>query len=224
MWQNHRVEDVDVLSKVPLFQGMSTATLERIVAVCRRREVPPGQNVMFEGDEGGALFILLAGKVAVQKTTNTGRILHLADRGVGDHFGEMSLLDGAPRSADVVAVEKCRMLVLNRADFERVIRAEPNMALNMLKTLAQRLREQSDRVSRSQNLDALGRLCILLLDEGVEKPIKMTQTAIADRIGVSRETVNRNLIQLADLGVIAMEGRSVRVLDVDFLQRRSEPI
>jgi CRP/FNR family transcriptional regulator, cyclic AMP receptor protein len=212
------------LRTVPLFEGLDPEGLARLSAACRLRDMRAGQTLFFEGDEGTSLCIILSGKVSVQVNSSSGAVIHIADRGPGEHVGEMSLLDGETRSADVVATEPCRVLVLGRREFERALADYPKLSLNILQTLSRRLRQQAAYTAKTSSLDALGKVCLFLAEEQADGKVTMSQTAIAGRLGLSRETVNRALTQLVRLRAIILENRAIRVLDQAFLERRSEQI
>ncbi|CAN5502075.1 Crp/Fnr family transcriptional regulator [soil metagenome] len=214
--------DIELLKRVPLFQGLDDRVLDRLATRCRSRTVEEGQTILYQGDEGAGLFIIVRGRVSIEKSTRSGKTLHIADRGSMEHFGEMSLLDGEPVSADVITREETRLLVLWRKDFEVALAEEPLLSMNVIMSLVKRLREQSDHLSRFAGLDVLGKLCLLLLDLSIAGPIRMTQTALADRIGTTRESVNRSLVQLQDVGAIELVGREIHVTDREYLEERSE--
>jgi potassium-dependent mechanosensitive channel len=124
---------VPVLKELPLFEGMSGRHLRRIPA--RARRFGAGEPIVRAGDPGNAFYVILDGKVRVD--TPKGRSATLK---AGDSFGEMALLDGAPRSADISAVGEVTVMVIGRAAFTKLLRKEPQMAQVLLRTLAARLR------------------------------------------------------------------------------------
>ena len=123
------------LEEVPLFDGVSKRHLRRIAKLAHIRRFAPGSAIVRTGDSGRAFFILLDGNVRVLRAGARARRL-----GIGDYFGEMALLDDAPRSADVVADGEVLALMIDRSSFTRVLRAEPALAQALLRTLAGRLR------------------------------------------------------------------------------------
>ena len=126
---------LDTLAEVPLFQGISKRHLRRIAKLARIRRFSSGAAIVRAGDPGKTFFVLLDGNTKVVRAgTRTRRL------GIGDYFGEMALLDDAPRSADVVADGDVLALTIQRSDFMKVLRAEPALAQALLRTLAARLR------------------------------------------------------------------------------------
>jgi CRP-like cAMP-binding protein len=124
---------VPVLKQLPLFEGMSSRHLRRIHA--RAKRFGPGESIVRAGDPGNAFYVVLAGEVRVDPPK--GPSVNLK---AGDSFGEMSLLDGAPRSADITAAGEVTVMVIGRAAFTKLLRGEPQMAGVLLRTLAGRLR------------------------------------------------------------------------------------
>jgi CRP-like cAMP-binding protein len=122
-----------VLEQLPLFRGMSSRQLRRIRA--RAKRYAPGEAIVREGDPGNAFYVILDGEVRVDPPKGPSVTLK-----AGDSFGEMALLDGAPRSADIVAAGEVTVMVIGRAAFGKLLRSEPQMVSALLRTLAGRLR------------------------------------------------------------------------------------
>jgi CPA1 family monovalent cation:H+ antiporter len=129
------------LAEIPLFDGLSKRQLRRIAKLARTRRFAPGAAMVRSGDPGRSFYVVLDGSAKVVRAGGRARRL-----GAGDYFGEMALLDGAPRSADVVAEGELLALTIDRAGFTKLLRAEPALAQALLRTLAARLRaaERSD--------------------------------------------------------------------------------
>ena len=129
---------VPVLKELPLFKGMSSRHLRRIPA--RTKHYGPGEAIVRAGDPGNAFYVVLDGEVRVEPPSGASAVLQ-----VGDSFGEMALLDGAPRSADITAAGEATLMVIGRAAFTRLLRSEPQMAAVLLRTLATRLRAAQEQ-------------------------------------------------------------------------------
>jgi CRP/FNR family transcriptional regulator, cyclic AMP receptor protein len=132
---------VPVLAEVPLFAGLSRRHLKRVASLARTRRFPPGTAIVRKGEAGSAFFVLLDGGARV--VTPKGRARRLKP---GDFFGEMALFDESPRSADVVADGEVQTMTISRNAFGKLLRSEPAIAHELLRTLAARLRaaEKSD--------------------------------------------------------------------------------
>ena len=124
---------VPVLKQLPLFQGVSGRHLRRIPA--RSKRFPAGTGIVRAGEPGNAFYVILDGTVRVDPPT--GRPVTLK---AGDSFGEMALLDGAPRTADITAVDEVLVMTIGRTAFAKLLRREPQIAQGLLRTLAARLR------------------------------------------------------------------------------------
>ncbi len=137
-----RTDMVDLLNQVPLFSSLGAKGVEVILKVATERSFAQGTKIVGEGDLGVGFYLIVAGSAEVVR--NDKRITKL---GVGAFFGEMSLLDGAPRSADVVALEDTTCLVLTSWVIRGMIASNPDVAMGMLKELSRRLREADRSLS-----------------------------------------------------------------------------
>lgn len=126
---------LNALEEVPLFEGLSKRHVRRVAKLAHVRRFAPGSTLVRSGDSGRSFFVLLDGTAKVVRKGARARRL-----GIGDYFGEMALLDGAPRSADVVAEDEVLALTIDRSGFSKLLNAEPALAQTLLRTLAARLR------------------------------------------------------------------------------------
>ncbi|MBX9929212.1 MAG: Crp/Fnr family transcriptional regulator [Gemmatimonadaceae bacterium] len=156
-----------------------------------------------------------------------GREVILGMLGIGDHFGELSLIDDQPRSAHVIAMEESTLLTLRREDFRRRVDANPSVAWALLQELSRRLRRADEKIGSLVLLDVPGRIARMLLDaadEGgsdvIDKPL--THQTIAHVIGASRETVSRAMRDFQDAGWVSVERRRIRIADRPALEKRSQ--
>lgn len=128
-------EAVKFLKKTPLFAQFSEKELEALFSTAKVREFDAGSTIVREGDPASiGFYLILEGQVEVRKGQKT-----LAKLGAGDYFGEMALLTDAPRSADVVAVQKTKCLMIMRWELRSIISSYPDVALKMMGELARRL-------------------------------------------------------------------------------------
>jgi len=211
-----------LLRGVPIFAGLDAASLEALERRCQARTWPEGAAVLSEDEPGDALFVLVRGKVKVVLYGESGRevILSIFSR-AGDVLGEMALLDDAPRSATVSAMEPTTMLVLSRADFRAQVDRHPSIALAVMTELSRRLRSADAIIGDLALLDVFGRLAAKLRSlaesEGEETEAgilirqRPTQAEIAAMIGTSRETVSRALSELARRGDVVMSGKRLLI-------------
>lgn len=221
------METADFLATVPLFSGLPPEELEQFAAITREKTYPRSSVILFEDDPGDSLFVIRDGRVKVVLVGEDGREVILGVLGVGEHFGELSLIDDQPRSAHVIAMEDSTLLVLRRDDFRRRVETSPAVAWTLLSELSRRLRRADGKIGGLVLLDVPGRIARLLLDmaeeggsETIEKPL--THQTIAQMIGASRETVSRAMREFQDQGWIGVERRKIRVADREGLKRRAQ--
>lgn len=134
-------KQLGLLEVVPLFHGLSTKELARVARVADEVSMPAGSIIAEEGQDGDAFYLLADGAAVVRRSGKK-----IASLGTGDFFGEMSLLDGGPRSATVELVRDSTMLVMHRKDFALIIADLPGVARKMLQGLAVRLREADRKI------------------------------------------------------------------------------
>lgn len=215
------------LATVPLLSGLTPAELARMAEVTRERSYPKGSVIVFEDDPGDSLFIVREGRVKVVLIGEDGREVILDLLGVGEHFGELSLIDGQPRSAHVIAMEDSRLIVLRREDFRRRVEASPSVGWALLVELSRRLRRADEQIGSLVLLDVDGRIARLLLDVAAESggttiQKRLTHQTIAQMIGASRETVSRAMRTFQDQGLIRVERRQISIADKVRLERLAQ--
>lgn len=217
----------EFLATVPLFKGLEPLELTMFGNLLREKSYPSGSVILFEDDPGDALFIVRGGRVKVVLVADDGREVILGILGVGEHFGELSLIDDEPRSAHVIAMEESALLVLRRDDFKRRVAASPSVAWSLLTELSRRLRRADGKIGSLVLLDVPGRIARMLLesaDEGksdlIDRPL--THQTIAHLIGASRETVSRAMREFQNSGWVSTERRRIRLTDRAALGRRAQ--
>ncbi|PYP68636.1 MAG: hypothetical protein DMD26_01420 [Gemmatimonadetes bacterium] len=220
-------QNVDFLATVPLFNGLDRIELERFAEVTREKSYPKGSVILFEDDPGDSLFVVRDGRVKVVLIGEDGREVILGVLGVGEYFGELSLIDDRPRSAHVIAMEDSNLLVLRREDFRKRVESSPSVAWSLLTELSRRLRRADDKIGGLVLLDVPGRIARLLLDlaeesgtNAIEKTL--THQTIAQMIGASRETVSRAMKDFQDAGWITVERRRIALADRAALEQRAQ--
>ncbi len=218
---------IHFLGTVPLFRSLQQTEVVAFSQLVRERSYPKGSVILFEDDPGDSLFVVRVGRVKVVLVSEDGREVILEILSVGDHFGELSLIDDQPRSAHVVAMEDSTLLVLRREDFRRRVEQNPAVAWALLVELSGRLRRADDKIGSLVLLDVPGRIARLILDtateggsESIEKPL--THQTIANVIGASRETVSRAIGEFVDAGWIATDHRRIRITDRAALDKRAQ--
>jgi len=220
------METLDFLATVPLFAGLERDALQEFASITREKTYPKGSVILFEDDPGDSLFVVRQGRVKVVLVGEDGREVILGVLGVGEHFGELSLIDEQPRSAHVIAMEDANLLVLRRDDFRRRVEATPALAWSLLVELSRRLRRTDAKVGGLVLLDVPGRIARLLLDaatdggsDTIDKPL--THQTIAQMIGASRETVSRAMSDVQEGGLISVVRRRITIANREALEQRA---
>ena len=222
----------ELLQRVPFLAGLSDEDREALASAIARKRYRRGDIIMQKEEPGHALFIVERGAVRIYVTSTQGNDLILAVLGPGDFFGDLSLLDGRPRSASASVSTDATLLMLERADFINLLTNRPAAAMAVLEAVAGRLRETDEMASDLAFLDVAGRLAKRLLDlaaaHGVQRDggvlidLAVTQEDLANMIGVTRESVNRNLSEFQSLGLIGRQGRRIVIRDANGLRRRCQ--
>jgi CRP-like cAMP-binding protein len=221
---------VAALAAVPLFAGLDSAALESLARAVRPRRFRRGEVVFHLGDPGDALFVVSTGAVKITLPSESGDEAIIATLRPGDFFGELALLDGAPRSATAVALEPTETLVLPREPFRALVAMEPAIRDALLAALARELRRLTVHVEELHFLDIAGRLAARLAHLAAEhgKPgpdgalrldAPLTQTDLASMVGCTRQSVNKLLGLFVGDGLIALDREAIVVLDLDGLLR-----
>jgi len=211
-------EALETLRNIPLFSAVRDEDLEAIAQLLIERRFPKHKTIVEEGLPGDYMYIIREGRVQVSKLSDDGREKILEFLEAGDFFGEMSLLDNAPRSASCRALVESRVLALSRADFLNVMRKSPDLAMAVVQELTRRLRqidEQASSLSFQRVKERTKGLLVRLAREDVRGDRRitpaLTHQQIADMIGTSRETVTRALKGLKQHGWLQQEGKKYLV-------------
>ncbi len=205
----------EVLAKIPLFAGFSGDDLDRLAACAHERRMRRGEILLRTGDPGHSMMIVILGEVRVQLGGIAGQQQIVSTLGAGAVIGEIALFDGKTRTADVVAATNGRLLTIDRAPLLALMADEPRIALRVIEGLCARLRGTLGQLESMVFQDVATRLATSLLSLAQGKPprrLDMTQAALGQLVGASREIVNKRLRALAAAGIITLSpGRIVLV-------------
>lgn len=206
-----------------IFADLPKEDLQALVSTFRRRLFARGQTLVQVGGPGGSVFLIESGRVRISLPGSEGREVTLAHLGPGDCFGEMSMLDGEPRSATVTAVEDTVVLEGTRDDFMRSLQASPRIAMSLLVMMSRRLRAANEIIESLSFLDVQGRVARFLLDaaakhgtqtpEGIVVPLPYTRLEMANIVSTSRETLTRVLKNFERLNYIKLLRRKAVILN-----------
>ena len=221
----------EVLSKAGLFQGVALEAAEALAGSLHEADYLRGDSVFVEGEEGDTLYIVLAGKIKIGRKAADGRENMLSVMGPSDMFGELSLFDPGPRTATATVVTDARLAALSHSSLRPWITDRPEIAEQLLRVLARRLRRTNDALADLIFTDVPGRVAKALLqlaerfgsqeDDGLHVRHDLTQEELAQLVGASRETVNKALADFASRGWLRVDSRAVTIVDADRLARRA---
>jgi CRP/FNR family transcriptional regulator len=226
------VDDRDnVLGRAPLFEALDSDGARALRSRMTDVELSRGERLFGEGDDGDCLYVVLDGKIKLTRAAPDGRENLLSVIGPGEMFGELSLFDPRPRTASASAITDARLAALAHDKLLIWLTGRPEVALHLLRALAQRLRRANDVMADLVFTDVPGRVAKQLLDlagrfgeqqdDGLHVNHDLTQEELAQLVGASRETVNKALADFVTRGWIHLSARSVVLIDTDRLRRRA---
>jgi CRP/FNR family cyclic AMP-dependent transcriptional regulator len=211
----------ELIRDVPLLARLPEEDLRALAAQGAVRSFPAGHTIFREGDPGDALYVVIEGQVRIAVLSPDGEEATVAMLGPGEFVGDLALLDGRPRSASALAFEAARALVVTRADFARWLSERPAAALALLEALSLRVRRTDEALADLSFLELPRRLAkrlLALAPAGEGARLRITQSDLASMLGVSRESVNKELNAFARAGWIALGRGSVTLLDREALR------
>jgi len=221
----------EVLARSGIFQGVDPEASEVLAKDMEIIDVRKGDVVFNEGEPGDSLYIVLSGKIKLGRRAADGRQNLIALMGPSDMLGELSLFDPGPRTATATAVTDTRVARLRKQALRPWLTNRPEIAEQLLRVLARRLRRTNDALADLIFTDVPGRVAENLLqmagrfgsrDGGVLRVTHdLTQEELAQLVGASRETVNKALADFAQRGWLRIEAKAVVILDIDRLHNRS---
>lgn len=219
---------IDLLKMVPLFNQLNDDQLQKIHTLCKKNTYPAGTVLFKEKDIGNAFYILISGSVKIYTSSQSGEDKILTVFKAGDSFGELSLIDGKPRSASAETLEKSTMYAVTSQDFLELIKQNFDISLGLMRELAQRLRETNEHVHDLTFLDAKTRVIknlILLANkngvrQGMNIEIKSTLNydELSRMAGVSQKILIEVMRDLQDKKLITFLPQSI-MLDLSKLRR-----
>jgi len=209
--------ETSILAKVALFDGLSAKQWVRLNEYLYGRIFPAGTNIITAEQPGEVVYVILRGAVKIYQDLADGTRVILALLGPGDIVGEMSLIDSAGRSANVITIEESHLLWMERRAFQHCLETIPEMNANLVKILSRRVRLANEQIQALASLDVYGRVARQFLafaekygetsDEGdIFLPIRLTQSDLAELVGASRKRVNQVMVSFKRQGLITVDG------------------
>ena len=224
-------QEEEVVRRAPLFTALDEAAALSLRTSMDTVKIAKGSILFKEGDDGEHLYVIIDGKLKLGTSSGDGRENLLSILGPGEMFGELSLFDPGPRTSTATAVTDTKLLSLSHEKVIPWLKQNPEVSLQLLTRLSQRLRRTNEAVGDLVFSDVPGRVAKALIDlgdrfgkttpEGLLVNHDLTQEELAQLVGASRETVNKALADFAGRGWLKLDGRSVLITDVERLGKRS---
>lgn len=223
-------DNAALLANSALFVDLAPKALEFLAERAIRLDLERGHTIFHQRDEGDTLYVIADGLVKVWVSSGEGGEMVLATLRSPDAFGELSAVDGRPRSASATTLEPTTLVAVDRATLLDAVHHHPGVADGMLSALGGLARRITEQTSDLVFLDLAGRLAKTLATladrdgtvEGdtVVLELPLTQTELAEMVGGSRQSVNQSLRMFQTRGFLELRGREVVILDLDALRRR----
>jgi CRP/FNR family cyclic AMP-dependent transcriptional regulator len=220
---------LSVLRKHPMFADLEPEALDQLCRYAKHTTLKRGATIVSKGDPGNSLIVVVSGTVKISISSADGRSAILNLIGPGEIFGEVALLDGLARTADAIANTNCEIYVIDRRDFIPFVRSQPALAMKLIELLCTRLRWTSDQVEEVilQNLPGRLASALLRLTEKHKlapggRTIAITQQEISEMVGMTRESINKQLRVWAARNWVRLEHGAIVVLNAEPLQELVE--
>ncbi len=219
-----------------LLSGLSEFDRKIIFDRCTRRSVRPRTVIVSQGSSGRDMFIVVSGSLKVSVLSGEGKEISFVVLRRGDYFGELSMIDGRRRSATVTAIKSSELLVLGHAEYQQLLREHPHTATEfltqMLLTLANRIRATDELYQDSVFLDVSSRLAKFLLSVSIEDTnlatgqrlldVQLSQYELGTMVNASRESVNKQLRDWEEQGIVDVNKGKITLLNLERLQQKAE--
>ena len=220
---------LSVLRKHPIFSDLDPEAFDQLCRYAKHTTLKRGTTIVSKGDPGNSLIAVISGTVKISVTSPDGRSAILNLIGPGEIFGEVAVLDGHARTADATANTNCEIYVIDRRDFIPFVRSQPALAMKFIELLCTRLRWTSDQVEQVILQNLPGRLAsalIRLTEKHKQEPqgrtIAVTQQEISEMVGMTRESINKQLRAWAARDWVRLEHGAIVVLNVEELRELVE--
>jgi CRP/FNR family transcriptional regulator len=212
----------DALKKIPYFSNLDAEIIEKIKRVMFEKKVSRGEMILFEDEPAKALFFVASGAVKIFKTSTEGKEQILNIVRPGESFNDISIFDDGLNPAGAQAMGPVELYGISKEEMDDILRQHPQMALTVIKTMAQRVRQLVSLVEDLSFRRVLSRVARILLEyasDKTEPKTRLTQQDIAAMAGTAREVVGRSLKNLEENGTIRMESHRVIITDHEALKQ-----
>lgn len=217
----------EALARIALFAALTETEVQALSQRAVERHFAGDEMLFWEGEPCNGIFLLTHGSVKIFKTSAAGREMMLSMETAPNSVAELPLFDGGPYPASVRAVGPVEALFINKGEFQQVCRQFPDVALKLLAVVGRRLRHLVGVVESMTFGSVTQRLARILLDLSAsagtdEFDLAITHQELASRLGTVREVVSRNLARFRAEGVVSIQGRVLRIVDRERLEREAE--
>lgn len=207
-----------IAENIDIFQGITLQEYSQIEEAAKTRFIKKNTLIFSQGDENNSMYIIKEGSVDVSLLTESGKELILSSLHAGDYFGELSLLDGSPISANITATSECVLIAIHKNDFFKILKNNTDLLNNVVNHLCDKIRQLTEKTQGFALLDVYERFSLLLMDmsqetENGERVLNtsLTHKNIALRIGSSREMVSRIIKDLENGGYISIDHKIITI-------------
>lgn len=224
-------DPTSVIAETALFSRLSERELKSLISRVRTQHYRAGEVVFHKDDPGDSFHVILEGLIKIYLASEDGQEAVLVILKPGEFFGELSVMDGAPRSASAMAIQPTVTCTIDRQNFLAFITEQPNAAIGFYTVLASRLRRADGIIADAAFLDLPARVAKTLLElganfgrklpEGLEIDLRLRQQDVASMVSATRESVNRTLAGLEEQGIIRIDRQRITILDREALSRRT---
>ena len=220
---------LSVLRKHPIFADLEPEAFDQLCRYAKHTTLKRGAALFAKGDPGLSLYAVISGSVKMSISSADGRSAILNIIGPGEIFGEIALLDGGVRSSDAIANTNCELFVIDRREFIPFVRSQPALAMKFIELLCGRLRRTSDQVEQIILQNLPGRLASALIRlsekhklEPAGRTISITQQEISEMVGMTRESINKQLRAWAARSWVRLEHGAIVVLKDEQIRQLAE--
>ena len=216
-----------IVKAIPSFSGLSDDEIKNIIKITVHKVLNKGEMIFLEGDEGNGFYVIVEGMVKIYKTSTEGKeqILHIF--GPGEPFGEVAVFSGQSFPANAMALKNSKLVFFPRAAFVDLITQNPSLAMNMLAVLSMRLRQFTQQIESLALKEVPARLAGYLLYLAEEQQneevvsLNISKGSLASFLGTIPETLSRIFARMSDQGLIAVEGRNIKIIKAEVLKALS---
>ena len=221
-----------ILENHPFFSKLAASDLDILLSRARAKRYRTGEIIFHKGMPGDSMMAVLAGQVRISAPGADGREIVLNTIEPGEVFGEIAIIDGGPRTAEAAAAKDCELLFLDRRDFLPFLESRPSLALALLLVVCRRLRQTTEQVEDVMFLALPERLARKLVElaeshgrptpEGVRIEHRLSQRELGNLLGLSRESINKQLSAWHRQGILNTDGGVITLVDIDALRQIAE--